>query len=150
MGIDSDAYLAYGVDFGEEGEFPWEGEEYNGDIEDWWREIKGFSPSVVPDWLADDSLERQAVVKQYFDERKSFDEANPLPVDVIGHCSDDYMMTILAVKGTEKRADRGDPVEIAQSDMFPEPNAQKMIDFCKEYGIELPSEPTWLLFSYMG
>lgn len=149
MGIDSDAYLVFGINLGEDAELPWYGDDCEGDEEGWWRDIKGFSPSVIPDWLADKSEEREAAVNQYFEERQAFDEANPLPVEVVTHCSDYCPMIILGVKGTYKRAWRGDPVEI-DPDELKTPDPKQLLDFCKEFGIEFEGEPKWLLCSYMG
>ena len=45
----TDGQLSYGVVFDEDFEFPWDAEKWEGDIEEWWRDVKGFSnPMYYP------------------------------------------------------------------------------------------------------
>ena len=111
MGQSTDAKIAFGVDFGEDTEFPWNA--YDGEITEWWRELHGFvSPVPTPDWSSarNRTPEYDAQCSAYFKAQRDWDAAHPIPVDVIDHCSGDYPMTILAVPGTLTTASRGYPV----------------------------------------
>ena len=144
MGQSTDAKIAFGVDFGEEAEFPW------GDYEvvEWWREYNLFvNPETTPNWSDEQSPEREAQVTAYFDSQRAWDAANPLPVDVISHCSGDYPLWILAVPGTHISANRGYPVELDPNNFARNPNTTDFRAFCEKHNIELSKEPAWLLFS---
>jgi hypothetical protein len=67
------------------------------------------------------------------------------PANLVIHCSYDYPMYILALRGTEKTAHRGYPVEITSLEIAPE-RLEAFKDWCKAHGIENP-EPKWLLAS---
>lgn len=140
MGISSDGEIAFGIDLGEEGEvtLPWSDHE---EIEDWWAEANGFL-ITHPEPNSDDD----AGWERWFDARAVFLAENPLPVQLVLHCSYECPMYVLAVPGTNVSASRGYPVEIKLT----EPDPQPLLDFCKEHGIEVDTKPAWLLFSVYG
>lgn len=146
MGQSTDAEIAFGVDLGE-GEdctFPWDA----GDIEDWWRKFNGFvNPIPEPEWDAERTPERDAQVTAYFKASRDWYNANPLPVDLISHCSGDYPMYILAVPGTHTSASRGYPIKLDPNDFARNPNTIEFREFCEKHNIEPNEEPAWLLFS---
>lgn len=151
MGVSTDGILVFGVDFGEEHEFPWRDEE-DSDINKWWRTVNGFVHKVAePDWEATrypkkETPEVRAQIDAYFDEQREWDKANPLPIEEVRHCSGEYPMFILAVKNTYLRACRGYPIEFA--DGLPStPDATPLVEFCEKYGIKLPYSPRWILTS---
>jgi len=146
MGISSNGVMAFGIDLGEGDDLPWR--EFD-DIDEWWNSVSGFNPSVNP--YADDSSESSMDdINTYHDEKKLFEEENPLPIELVWHCSYEYPMFILAVNDTEMSASRGYPVEFNPSDMvITEAQIQVLKDFCEKYEIEY-SEPKWYLCSILG
>lgn len=69
------------------------------------------------------------------------------PAEWVVHCSDSYPMHIIAVRGSIKRAYRGDVEEV---ETYPMPDGvQRLRDWCEERGIEF-QEPKWLMVSYWG
>lgn len=132
MGTSSDANLFFGVIFNEGFEFPW-GEE---DITHWWRLQNGFT-------------ENDPRINWSFQQRREWDEQNPLPVELVNYCSLDYPIIALAVADTVITAHRGYPKKV----QFDPVDSEKIIafmSFCARFGIELPHEPAWILSSYLG
>jgi hypothetical protein len=148
MSTSTDACLAFGVDMGEQGEykFPWDAASDDWeDFEEWWAFECGIT---LPD--VDYSDEAHVTYQAYW-KRKS-EAIKRCPVEMVRHCSDQCPMYILAVRGTLIEASRGYPVAL-------DGGLEKNIDakalkafhaFCKQYGITLPAQPQWLLFSYWG
>lgn len=131
MGQSTDAILVYGFEIGEEDETP----EFMGDFEDF-----------------QDYLEDQSGLPKYGEPGHSFDAhreyRKSCPADLVSHCSGDYPMHILAVRGTEHHASRGHAVYI-------DPNTDLLIDngveaefkaWCAARDIEVP-ELKWILCS---
>lgn len=151
MGISSDGQISYGIAFEEETEFPW-GEH---EIEEWWRELKGYKPSVQlydsEGQYLNGKQPSNEEIKAYYNEQRAWEAANPLPVQLVLHCSYDYAMHILAVPGTFKSASRGHPEELDPA-MFTVSQEQRdgLMAFCREHGIESPGEPRWWLSSLYG
>lgn len=50
MGVSTDGQLSYGVVIKEDYELPWENTLHNGDIDDWWLDVRGFKPMVYIVW----------------------------------------------------------------------------------------------------
>ena len=151
MGISSDGQISYGLSFEEETEFPW-GEQ---EIDEWWRELKGYKPSTQlynseGQYINGERPSNEAL-KAYYEEQRAWDAANPLPVELVLHCSYDYAMHILAVRGTFKSASRGHPQELDPTlfTILPE-QREGLLAFCREHGIEIPGEPKWWLSSLYG
>lgn len=97
MGSSASATIFYGVLFEPDYEFPWdtkyneetdEEEGFDGDIEEWWRNVNGYvPPSQIPweeyrNYSRDDFYEKFKV-KEYFQHIRDWEKANPLPVDVV-------------------------------------------------------------------
>jgi hypothetical protein len=158
MGVSTDAIIAFGIEFEEGTELPWDKDEYDDDINDWWREVNGFVNPVESPWdetgnYKDDkfSPECRTQIDAYFDARNTWDKANPLPVSCITHCSYDYPQYVLAVAGTERSANRGYPSVFKPETLVVEQEQIKaLLDFCLKYDIEVENEPSWLLFSMWG
>lgn len=71
------------------------------------------------------------------------------PADMVMHCSYDYPMYILAVRGTETTASRGYPETL--DDALPTVPSEKIDAFkawCAERGID--GDPKWILCSMWG
>lgn len=69
------------------------------------------------------------------------------PADLTSHCSYEYTMYILGVRGTETTARRGYPKEISTFDV-PTDKVHAFMAWCAERGVQ--GEPKWLLCSMWG
>lgn len=134
------------------------------DFESWWANQHGISSSALwkqyyeweKDWKTGD-YEHDSKGVEVFEEQNpewrealdKFYEDNRLiqercPVELIRHCSCDYPMYILAVKGHTTKASRGYPTPV--SNMNVDPNAEiEAQKFCQKYGIDW--QPQWWLAS---
>ena len=154
MGTSTDGQICYGIAFEEEFEFPWDGD-YD-DIDEWWiYGVHGYKPSFElydsDGGYLDGREPSKEETSRYYDERRAFAEAHPLPVELVTHCSYDYPMYILAVKGSLISNSRGFPVEIAPSSLsVADADRQALLRFCVDHGIEHDDEPKWLLTSMWG
>lgn len=134
MGQSTDAILAFGFDLGEE--LPEKIQEEldaindNEGIESWLEMIAGVEPwsPEAKDWW-----------------KRRDDAVAKIPVDFIRHCSGDYPMYFLAIRGTEMRASRGYPEPITMPASIVGWR-EILRDFCAEHGIEY-EEPDWHIFS---
>ena len=80
----------------------------------------------------------------------AFDKAeSELKIDLIEHCSAEYPMYFLAVRGSAKTANRGFPKALDDEDLdaskFHE-GGDAMYKFCTKHGIEWQA-PQWHIFS---
>ena len=156
MGVSTDGQLHFGIVFEEGAEFPWDGDAFEGDIEEWWLVARGFD---VPNPYDNEEIyalhgDRDWDVKYatpYFDAQRKFLAVNPLPVEVVNYCSAEYPMYMLAVKGWTNS--RGYSTEIAPSDLFvSDAQINALTNFCRDYGITIEdgNYPRWWLTSYWG
>jgi hypothetical protein len=139
MGVSTDALMAFGFDLGEE--LPESFTAYLGDDENG----EGFEADEfllrdydagIPEWTPDGPPD-------YWHKRS--EALGKLPVEIIAHCSGEYPMYFLAVRGTECQARRGYPSEAVQRDIaLREIGAMRA--FCEKHGIEW-QEPRWHIFS---
>lgn len=156
MGTSTNGQICYGIVIGEDEdqELPWNDEKYEGDIDEWWLiEACGYKPSVE---LYDDAgnyLNGREPTKEetsrYFEERREFEKAHPLPVVLVNYCSGDYPMYAIATPSSVITANRGNPTLFVPSllDVARE-EAEALQRFCAEHGIE--GTPQWMLTSYWG
>jgi hypothetical protein len=149
MGVSTDAILAFGFDLGDAedmslaerfGAAERDEDEEDFDFDDW---IARQAGAIYPAGHSGiDSPEYRA----YSEKRDAAIAA--CPVEVITHCSYDYPMHFLALRGTERKAWRGHPVKVET----PAPDASRlaaMRAFCEQHGIEW-QEPAWHIFSLWG
>ena len=68
------------------------------------------------------------------------------PVEVIWHCSGEYPMYFLALRGTERKAFRGTPVAVGIPRQPTKKELKAMAEFCEKHGIEWQN-PQWHIFS---
>jgi hypothetical protein len=142
MGVSSDGIIVYGFDIGEElsslGIFKENtDEDMNEDsFDEFILKEAGFS-----DWT-------ELSPKNYWEQKKKILET--CPIELITHCSYDYPMYIVAIRGTFSRAWRGDPKELSQ-DFFnvPEEKIIKAKEWCEKHEISWQT-PRWLLASMYG
>ena len=155
MGMSTDGIICFGIDFEEGTEFPWSGDQFDGDIEEWWRKEKGYITKFHPYDANGNYLPGIGHGDPRFNEeykrRAKWDIANPLPVEVVHFCSGDYPMHIIAVAGTYRTACRGEVVKLGLRLECPEPvKIQALYSFLREYNIDFTGEAGWLLASYWG
>jgi len=132
MGVSTDGIIVYGIQF-EDGELPWSG---NDDIEEWWNEETGFKGSVNSD--------------SYYDDIRAHQQKNPMPVEVVWHCSYDYPMFILSLPGKSISASRGYPTEFNPAELTVTEAEHKVLkDFCEKYDIKY-TVPKWVVCSMWG
>jgi hypothetical protein len=159
--MSTDGQLCFGVPFEvEDQEFPWDLKPWHGDIEDWWSDINGFQKDRFNPFDEDGNYkvgveEGDPRIATHFLQKRAFFEAHPLPVEEVMHCHSEYPMTILAVPGTRKTANRGDVIRIHPSDLEDEvgefQKSEAVMQFVNKYGLkEDAGELGWYLTSYWG
>jgi hypothetical protein len=154
MGTSTDGQLSFGVAFEVEFEFPWSDDKYEGNIDVWWRDVRGFVNPVESPF--DDSgnykpgVNRGSpVISKYFAKQREWEKANPLPVELVNYCSDDYPMWIIATKHIH--AHRGTPKAVDVDFLRDTDEAyQTLCEFLEEFSIESDGEIRWWLSSYWG
>lgn len=134
MGQSTDGILAFGVDFGEDIEMPW-----GDDFEEYLHE----EASLI--WKSGMSDEESS---KYFAACRKVEAA--CPVEVVIHCSLDYPMYILAVRGTHTSASRGYPEAIDPKELIvQEEKIAAAKAWCEKLDIQWDN-PQWLLCSLWG
>jgi len=145
MGVSTNAYLSYGLNIGEgyDLDLPWLAKDeedsrflYEEDPFNWWYE----AVHPMPDGLTGK-------------DRELFYDTHPkLPFDLVSTCSASCPMHILAVRGTEVCAWRGEPKAFDLKDLVIDYDALiEFTAFIKEYVPQLTNEPLrWWLSSYYG
>lgn len=138
MGQSTNAILAFGFDLGEElPESLQIAMEEDEDFE-WDRFLAEDSGVIYPDYGAYNvhgeyaQAEKEALAKVH--------------IQVILHCSYDYPMYFLSIRGTEQTACRGYPRTIDTAMQGIGDQRQALKDFCTKHGIEY-KEPQWYIFS---
>lgn len=135
MGQSTNAIMAFGFDLGEElpESFTYEDEDGEFEMDKFLAQDFGID---MPEWTP-------GVGSEFFDKERA--AISKIPVEIIDHCSGDYPMHFLAVRGTENSARRGYPEKAPQR-----PIEQSEIDalraFCEKHDIEW-QEPCWHIFS---
>lgn len=138
MGISSNGVLAFGFDLGE-------------DLSE-----TGLKPDDEGDWEFEDLIAKEAGIEPWsenaaedrYDRKKTAIAA--CPVDLVQHCSFDYPMYILAVRGTYLTASRGYAEKIAPEFInVPPENIEKAKKWCDDHRIKW-QEPSWILASLYG
>ena len=156
MGTTTNGQICYGLVFEEDHEFPWDMEDFDDGIDDWWKKVKGYKP---PHEIYDEHGEykdgvkpEESVFREYYDHRYDWEKKNPLPIKLVNYCSLDCPMYILAVPNSLITANRGYPTTLSKKEFELSHNEiQGLIDFCHEYNIECDiSEITWHLSSFWG
>lgn len=139
MGVSTDGILVFGIDLDEE--LPEQWQEYE-DFD--FNEMVAEDADVWP-WRKDMTEDEKT---EYW---STFNKAvNACPVELVTHCSYEYPMYILAVRGFAYNAKRGYPQEITSEDMnVPKDKIDAMKLWMEEHELEW-SEPKWLLCSVWG
>ena len=132
MGQSTDAFLAFGIDLGDEVEWP----AYltDGDEDSDYPDLAVYLGKKAG--LADDAYAEQWALERAY------------PLDLVRHCSGDYPMWFLALRDTVVRASSGDPKPAAMREITDEDRAL-IKAFCEEHGLAW-EEPDWMIFSDRG
>jgi hypothetical protein len=153
MGSDPSATLCFGYAFpGEDVEFPWS--RYD-DIEDWWMEVNEFeNPAGDPYDAYGNRLPgvREEDEDLYWNTRREWRRANPVPVEVVTCYSYDYPGGyVLTTKAVTACSPDGGPDKLNES-IFSNAHEASLVleEFCKKYNIETSGEPAWYLTSFYG
>lgn len=94
MSVSTDGIIAYGVMFEDGTSFPWDQDEFESDMESWWRHVNGFVDIHKPfdergnycaGWSRDDVR-----LSEHYRLRREWLESHPLPVGAENYCSGDY------------------------------------------------------------
>ena len=155
MGTSTNGIIGFGVPCDDGCEFPWGAEEFDGDIEEWWRQENGFVDVHQPwteqgnyaaGWLEDDPR-----FEAYYKHRREWLASNPIPVELENYCSGEYPMYAITVPGAGTSCYRGDPTSFDPSELTVTPEQVEALKaFLAKYEIEHDGEPRWLLMSYWG
>lgn len=162
MSISTDGEICFGILTKEEFEFPWDADEYDGDIEKWWiYKICGHkNPFEIYDDKGnylDGEQPSEDKIFTYHKSRREYLKENPLPVELVNYCSADYPMYLLSVPKTSLRCERGYPTVFDPNKLVvSREQIEKLVSFCKkycsggEYDSPLDFAPKWYLTSYWG
>lgn len=127
--------------------------ESDGDIDHWWiYKVHGFKHDVnIYDKDGNYINGREptrARIDKYWDEKNIFQKDNPIPVELVNYCSGDCVMYILAVPSSVIDCRRGYPREFNPADLkVTSAERDKLLQFCSQYDIKIPSDPKWFLSS---
>jgi len=157
MSQNTDGQICFGILLEEGTELPWDEDDEcgYGDVEEWWMELNGYTPPFEiweknsAEYLSDITSEMR---DQYYEHRRQWKKANPVPVELVNYCSSDYSMYILALPETCINANRGYPLPFEPNDLVvSSERAIELVRFCGKYDIDIGEEyPRWWLSSYWG
>lgn len=129
MGISSDGILAFGFTLNDDEEGK---PEFLGDYDDL-AEFLGAQAGIPDD-----------------DYEKMWEHEKPCPAELVSYCSHEYTMYLLAVRGTQMLANRGEAVDIPASHLaVSSERISAFREWCASNGV-LFKEPQWLLCSMYG
>ena len=135
MGQSTDAIVAFGFPLNEEDKVPWAGYE---DFETWWAEVNGVKEPTEP-YIK----ENIPLYTSYWEKKYALERA--CPVELIQHCSGDYPMYFVSIRGTNQRVYRGSP-EVLRTRIMGQDEVNILTDFCAKHSIP-QTLPAWYLFS---
>jgi len=158
MGVSTNGEISFGILFEEGFEFPWDEDEYDDGIYDWWKfEVLGYKR---PFELYDEAGEYIDGIKppkekreEYYAHERQFEKDNPkCPITLVNYCSGGCPMYILAVSNLSVSCSRGYPTGFFPSELAEliasGEHTIMLLEFCKRYGIETDAKPGWWLSSY--
>lgn len=157
MSTSTNGQICYGIYFDEGHEFPWDGEEWEGDIENWWLIESGWkwdkqNPFDEHGNYSTGLHEDHPLVNEYFDSRYAWKESHPCPIELVNYQSGECPAHIIALPESIITARRGYPEVINPA--YQLNSTKEMTDaltgFCAKYGIEHDTGPQWYLSSYWG
>lgn len=124
--------ICYGIAFRRGAEFPWDEHGYDGDINEWWiHKVIGLQHT--------NELSDKTGLKQN----------QPMPVQLINYCNDDYPHWILAIPSSIVVSYEYQPTGFNPSNLRVLQEAEdELTKFCSEHGIDFDERPKWWLSSY--
>jgi hypothetical protein len=149
MSTSVEANLSYGFVFPEGFQFPWSSDEFDGDIDAWWRSINGFDNIHEKPYNEEGEYkpgQNSASASVYYDARRKWSNQNPVPVKLVNYCSAEQPMIIIADSDTFE-AEWGSPASFNHDD-FSQNGADDLKAFLDKYGIKYEGEPQWWLSAY--
>jgi len=164
MGVSTAGQINFGIPFEEGYEFPWDCEEHDGDIDDWWLyKICGYKNPIELYNEKGEYFNGQKPTKEesdlYYDTKREFLKNHPLPVELVNYCSDKCPMYMIAIPKIGMNSSRGYPEEIdLQKLTVTKEDKSKLIEFCEKYCKPAEDsycefskmEPKWYLSGYCG
>lgn len=156
MGTTTNGQICYGIAFEEDHEFPWDKEEYEYGINEWWKAVNGYNQPVE---VYDEHGEYingigpdEKIFREYYDHKHDWEEKNPLPIELVNYCSLECPMYILTISASVITARRGYPTVLSGEEFdINAVDVNPIIDFCQEYNIEYDIDKfQWYLSSYWG
>lgn len=139
MGVSTDAILVFGIPINAEDE-PWYDEDES--EEDEADEVFSVYTSRADRWLlsrlGQDALCGTDAGADFLNDEKR------CPLTLLTHCSDNYVMYVLAARGSEFRAWRGDPKDIPSNLPTPPDDVVRLL---RNFNM---GEPRWVLCSWWG
>ncbi len=156
MGSVATAMISFGVDLGDDPEFPWLVQRDMGaDIYGWWREIHGFEELHQPythaggtdDYEYADGWDcNDPRFKDYFAYRNKWLEENPLPVELQYYSHYGCGFTQLIIPGLGLKCDWSDVVSIDFSKLVvPDTQRVALQSFLQTHDFKPVTEPGWML-----
>jgi len=159
VGQNARATIAYGIPFEEDQEFPWDEAPFDGDVEEWWRTIKGYKLPFEMfdskgDWLPGFEKDKEKC-DEYYKHRREWLENNPVPVAVLTMDSYDASRYFIAALETEVWVDWGEHKEIVLNSLNPlKKHVNALNEFVAEYlsgeNFDIEDAPKWHLFAFYG
>jgi hypothetical protein len=139
MGVFTNGQICYGIIFEEGYEFPWNSEDFDGDIEEWWLVESGWE------------YEDEKPFEQYSKRRRDWEESHPLPVKLVNYSSSNYPAYVLACPSSEVTVDNGYTKVFKPNTLIASgKELNNLLQFCEKYGLLCDNGPDWILSSYWG
>ena len=133
MDVYNAGQICFGIAFRMGVEFPWDKDGYDGDINNWWEhEVLGLQNTA-----------------ELHDKNGFQKQDQPLPVQLVNCCNEDYPHWILAVPNSIVVSYEYQPASFSPSDLRVAKEAEnELIGFCRQHGIDFDEGPRWWLSSY--
>lgn len=156
MGVSTNGEISFGFMFDEGFEFPWDSEKWDGDVTEWWRGVNGYVNPEFDPYDADGNhkpgvSENDPRISAYYAHSREWDNAHPVPVELVNYCSGDCPMYILSISEVGAMARRGYPEKLDFAKfVVSKEQVDALKKFCADHSIEVEGEPSWWLSSYWG
>jgi hypothetical protein len=153
MGMYATGTICFGllIDEDEYDILPWNSGEVDGE-EEWWTHVNGYMP---PFQVYDENGRLPGItdeqVSEYWSHYFAWLRENPLPIDLVNYCHCDYPQYILAIPGSIKNGDAGNPTKLGRDDLTINPESvDSLLTFFSEYGIVVDEDKLgwWLSGCY--
>lgn len=156
MGVSTDGQICYGVIFPEEFQFPW-GDTEKDNIDTWWIEkVHKYKPpfQLYDEKGAEIGNPTKERSDEWWEHRRVFEKAHPLPVTLVNCCSLSHPKYILACPSSIMISNRGYPQPFLRSGLQAEPREIMALGKFLEEHLKVPLDegnsptPQWYLSSY--